>query len=90
MGEETITKAAERFLDGGASSGYALALMFLLAIVWLTHRLLKSQDAMMAEKDAHRETVSKLGPLVESVKNATNAQTETMKLLMDSYKERRP
>lgn len=82
-------KAAEQFLQGGAASGYALALLFAIAIVWLVKRLLSSQDALIAAKDEHRQDITKYAVMSESLKNAMSSQAEAMKMLLDSYKERR-
>lgn len=83
-----ISKAVDKFLEGGASTGLALSLLFACAIVWLVNKLLKSQDALVAAKDAHREDVTKYAIMSEALKNAMTSQTEAMKTLMEAYKEK--
>lgn len=87
--EDATTKAVEQFLSGGAGAGYALALLFAIAIIWLANRLLKSQDALISSKDQHRADIEKYAILSEANKNAIVSNTDTIKAFMDAYKEAR-
>ncbi len=89
MPDSIISKAGEQFLTGGAGAGYALALLFACAIIWLVNRLLKSQDALIAAKDEHRADVTKYAALSESLKNAMNSMVENNKSILDAYRDER-
>lgn len=87
MPDETIVAAGKSLIDAGVL-GTGL-LLTISALIFVTKRLLATQDALLLAKEEHKNDAVKFAAMGEVFKNQMQVQAELMKATIDRLQDRR-
>lgn len=86
MPDELVVGAGKSLLDVGVVGGVALLLM--VAIIFLVRRLFAAQDALIASYEKRLEDARRWDVTAEILKNTMAANTDTMKEVLTFLRAR--